>query len=291
MYRLSLVLLLCLTIPALSQDKSATAHFLQSLQTTEGGFRNTAGDADARAGLMATAATLRALSLLGAEPRDKAACLRFVRSCVGPGTGGICDRPGGTANVISTAMGLMAHGELGRAGAVSWATTRPAVDSALEFLEKNARTPEEIRMALAGLEAVDARPANANVWLAEVLKRQHRDGSFGSFRDTASAVVIVMRLKRELPKIEAVKRMLAEGQSAEGGYSRADGQPSTLETTYVVGRALHMLGCEPKSRTRCREFIARCRNPDGGYGMTSGQPSQAVATYFALSILHWLEGP
>src|SRR5262249_21297310 len=151
--------------------------------------------------LMATAAAVRALALLGAEPRDKAACLRFVSSCVDPGSGGICDPPGGKATVMSTVMGLMALGALRRTGAVGLEKSQASVDGAVGFLGKNALTPDEIRMALAGLEAVDARPADANAWLGEVLKRQHPDGSFGPLRDTASAVVIILRLKREIPHI------------------------------------------------------------------------------------------
>jgi prenyltransferase beta subunit len=289
MYRLSLALSLCLALPALSQDNSSSARFLQNLQTADGGFQNVAGDALGRANLMATAASLRALPLLGAEPRDKAASLRFVRSCVDPGSGGICDRPGGKPTVTSTAMGLMALGALGRMGAVGSEESRAAVERAAHFLEKNSRTLEEIHMALAGLEAVDARPTNADTWHGEVLKMQNPDGSFGSLRDTASAVVILMRLKCEVLHLDAVKRILVNGQSADGGYGRPDRQSSDLETTYVLMRALHMLGCEPKSRSSCRDFVMRCRNVDGGYGITPGQPSQAVPTYFALSILHWLE--
>jgi len=289
MYRLALSLLFAL--PGLSQDTSSTAQFPQKLQTAEGGFKNTAGDVHGQASLMATAASLRGLSLCGVEARDKSACTRFVHSCVDPDSGGFCDRPGNKAGVISTATGLMALGELHRAGAMSLETSRASADGAVRFLERNTRTLEELRMALAGLEAIDARPANASAWLAEVLKRQQPDGSFGSVRDTASAVVIILRLKREVRKTQAIKGILADGQSADGGYSRGDGQPSNLETTYVAARALHMLRCEPKSRPRCRDFVGRCRNGDGGYGMTPGQPSQAAATYFALSILHWLERP
>jgi hypothetical protein len=171
-------------------------------------------------------------------------------------------------------------------------------------------------MSLAGLEAVDSRPGNANACLGEILKSQHPDGSFGSLRETASGAVIVMRLKRKVPHIDDVKRLLVDGQSADGGYARPDQRGSSpierrvgmrggaggshgrseqptsdLETTYVVGRALHMLRCEPKSSSRCRDFVTRCRNADGGYGITPGQPSQAVATYFAIVILHWLEQP
>jgi prenyltransferase beta subunit len=291
MHRLPLVLSLCFAVPGLGEDKSSTAQFLQKLQTAEGGFQNTAGDAHGRASMMATAASLRALALSGAEPTDKLACERFVPSCIDLASGGFCDRPGGKATVISTAAGLMARGELRRMGVASALTSRASLDAAVGFLEQNSRTMEEIRMALAGLEMVDVRPAYANAWLAEALKRQHPDGGFGSLRDTASAAVIVLRLKSEVPNMKAVKRILADGQSADGGYSRADGRPSNLETTYVAARALHMLKCEPRSVARCRDFVARCRNADGGYGMTPGQPSQAAATYFALSILHWLAAP
>jgi prenyltransferase beta subunit len=289
MVRLSFVLSLFAALPALSQDKSASGQFLQRLQTAEGGFRNDVGAAHGRASIMATAASLRALSLVGANPRDKAACVRFVRSCIDPGTGGICDRPGGKATALSTATGLMALGELHRTGVVRLETTRASVDAAVRFLETNSRTTEEIRMALAGMEAINAPPATANVWLGEVLKKRRPDGTFGSLRDTASAVVIALRLKREVPFVDEQKRILADGQSADGGYSRSERQTSDLETTYVVGRALHMLKGEPRSRSRCREFVARCQNADGGHGMTPGQPSHATATYFAVSILHWLK--
>ena len=289
MYRLSIALLVCLALPTLSQDKSATARFLQELQTAQGGFRNDAGDAHGRATIMATAASLRALALIGAAPLDKSACVRFVVSCRDAASGGICERPGGKATVLSTAMGLMAMGELGRIGAVSPEKSGATVDAAVVFVEKNSRTTEEIRMALAGMEAVGIGAAKAKAWYDELLPRQLPERSSDSLRDIASALVIAQRTKRDVPLDDELKAILADGQSSDGGYRRPERQASDLETTYVVGRALHMVKSEPKSQSRCRDFVRRCRNVDGGYGMTPGQPSQAIATYFALSILNWLE--
>jgi hypothetical protein len=137
--------------------------------------------------------------------------MRFV------GSGGISDRPGGKPTVLSTAMGLMALGELGRMAAASLKKEQSTVDAAVRFVEKNARTIEEIRMALAGMEAVGVGPAKAKAWYDLVLSRERPEPSSDSLRSIASALAIDQRLNREAPPVDELKTMLTDGQSADGG--------------------------------------------------------------------------
>jgi hypothetical protein len=162
----------------------------------------------------------------------------------------------------------------------------------VRYLGEHARTFEEIRIAVAGLEAVGKRPAQADDWLKEIARLGKQDGTFGTgegvARDTGGATVIVLRLGGRVEDPKAVIATLNRGERPDGGFGKAGTAGSDLETTYRVARCYHMLKAKPAAADKCREFIGRCRNSDGGYGVAPGQPSSVAGTYFAGIVLHWL---
>ncbi len=279
---------LCFVIAALplhgqSDAHKATIAYLQKLQAEDGGFR-----ADARAtqsDLPATSTAFRALKYLGAEPRDREACIAFVRKCFDKESGGFATRPGGKAEYRPTAVGIMAVVDMK-------IPTEPYAEAVAKFLDEHSKAFEEIRLSAASFEALGKRPPRASDWLAEIAKRQNPDGTYGKdgnlARETGGAICAVLRLGGKIDHSEQVLRALNEGQRPDGGFGKGGADSSDLESCYRIARAFHMLKSQPKGTDRLRDFIARCRNDDGGYGVAPGQPSNVNGCYYAAIILKWL---
>ena len=278
-------------VPVRADDPGAksTIAYVQKLQTSSGGFLAQAPAPDMRLAptLRTTSSAVRTLHYLNGSIPNQEACAKFITSCHAIDSGGFSDVPGQKADVASTAIALMAVKELNmpvdkyRAGAV-------------KFLTENARSFEDIRIAAAGLESIQATSPKSQAWMDEVLKLQNADGTYGKdagqARDTASAVVTILRLGGA-PKDKAlVLKVLREGQRLNGAYGKADNETaSDLETTYRVMRCFMMLKAQPDRVEGLRTFVATCRNEDGGYGVAPGQPSNLSGTYYATIILHWQE--
>jgi hypothetical protein len=294
MRRYSLVLVGLVACPVWAwgqtpDQRKETLGYLRALQQADGGFLPSRPDRDkareSKSSLRATNAALRALKYFGGEPADPAACARFVQSCFDKASGGFGDAPGMKPDVPTTAVGIMAVVELKqpvdgyRAGVV-------------KFLGEHTKSFDDIRIAVAGLEAIGARPPQAEAWLAQIAAMRNPDGTYGkgdgTARETGSAVVAVLRLGGKVEHQEKVVQALKAGQRSDGAFGKAGTAGSDLETTYRVTRAFHMLKEKPANVEALRAFIAKCRNADGGYGIAPGQPSTTGATYYASIILHWL---
>jgi hypothetical protein len=289
MKRFALVLWVFALVPAsawaqTADEKKATVAYVQKMQQNNGAFA--ASVANTTPGLRSTSGAVRALKYFGGELPNREGCAKFVESTFDTTSGGFADTPGGKVDVATTAVGLMAVTEL---KLPQERYTQPAV----KYLLDNAKSFEEIRIAAAGLEAVEKRPPQTNAWLEQVAKMRNADGTYGKgdglARDTGSAVVVVLRLGGKVEQPENVLKALKAGQRPDGGFGKADASGSDLETTYRVMRAFHMLKEKPADVARLQAFIAKCRNSDGGYGVAPGQPSGVSPTYNAAIILHWLD--
>jgi len=288
------------------QLRAESVAYLRTLQTAGGGFvsrRAADHEADPLPSLRVTRTALRAFRFLEGSPTDTEAVKRFVRECHDPKSGGFSDRPGAPPDAISTAVGLMALVELNM-------RIEPYLDGALKFLGKNTRTFEDIRMAAAGLEAVEKTVPESARWLQTIDNARNSDGSYGQgaerTRATALNVVAQLRLGGTPPSIPAVLRILREGQLKDGGFGSGDGggygretiagdsgkvdDHSDLESCYRAMRAFSKLGAQPDRPEDLRSFISRCRNSDGGFGVCPGAPSTVQGTYYAAVIRHFLEG-
>lgn len=269
-------------------DKKASVTYLQKLQQADGGFPPLAPDAKApapKAGLRSTSSALRALGYFGGAPKSADALPRFVEEHFDKSTGGFIDIPGGKPDVFTTAVGLMVVNHLKLPEATY-------VEPAVKYLAANAKGFEEIRIAAAGLEAVNKRPAVADAWLEEIATLRNPDGTYGkgpgTARATGGAVAAVLRLGGKVEQRDNVVKALKAGQRADGGFGKEEAQASDLETTYRVLRAFMMLKEKP-DEAKLRAYIGKCRNADGGYGVAPGQSSTVPGTYYASIMLHWLD--
>lgn len=264
-------------------ERNATITYVQSLQNADGGFGGAAGQ---ESDLGATSAAIRALRFLGSRPKDLTKCGAFVAQCFRDApTNAFAPKPKAQPDVRSNAMGVMAL------EGMSVLNTKQ-VQGASTFLEKNSKSFEDIRIAVAAFEAAGTKPHTSDQWIAAITKNQNDDGTFGTggpaARETGSAVVALLRLGIKPMKADAIITTLKEGQQPDGGFSRDNKVGSDLETSYRVMRAFHMLKIKPDVPT-LRAFIRICRNADGGYGVAPGQPSSPGSAYFALTILSWID--
>jgi hypothetical protein len=279
--------LLIAALPVSAQSdaqKKQTIAYIQNLQSDDGGFRASATTKESD--LPATTAAFRALKYFGGAPRDKDACVAFVRKCFDKDSGGFAARPGGKAAYQPTAVGIMAVVDLKM-------SAEPYADAVIRYLDEHSKSFEEVRLTVASFESLGKRPPHAEAWLKQIAKMRHADGTYGEGDgiacDTGGAVCAVLRLGGTIEQRDNVLKALNTGQRKDGGFGKPGVEGSDLATTYRVMRAFHMLKTQPKGADRLREFIARCRNDDGGYGVAPGQPSNVSGCYYAGIILHWLD--
>jgi hypothetical protein len=259
--------------------RSGTLRYIHRLMNDDGGYRISAAAAPST--LEPTRSCLRSLRVLEDQPGDRRGLGLFILSCYDPVTGGFSDLPGQTPEVRATAMGLMALVETRQARG-----ERP--QKAAEYLAMHAKTPAEIYVAVAALDAAGMKAKDPAAWLAPFESARNADGTYGKTAyETASAVVTILRLGGMVAGRERAAKQLNEAQDVSGGWAAADGHVN-LAGTYRVLRALHMLKEKP-DLARVREFIGKCRNTDHGYGAEPGQPSAANPTYYAVTMLGWIE--
>jgi prenyltransferase beta subunit len=274
----------CVRAQPTREQVKGTSAYLIKLKRDDGGFAPAAGVE--KSSLRATSSCLRAMRYFGFELplEDKAKCEKFVASCFDKGSGGFADAPGGKPDVTTTAVGLMAVVELKM-------PREPYEAPAVKYLGDNAKTFDEIRIAVAGLEAVAKKSPQAAAWTETVLKMANDDATFGKgdgqARDTGGATVALLRLGAKLDKKDAVLKALNAGQRKDGGFGKADAKTSDLESSYRVARCYHMLKEKPDA-AKLAAFVASCRNDDGGYGVAPGEKSSASGAYYAAIITHWL---
>src|SRR5262249_28234515 len=139
-------------------DGAQTASFVATLQNADGGFAGTPGGASS---LGTTSSAIRILKNVAGSIRDVPGCMKYVKSCADAESGGFAPTPGGSPNVGTTASGLMAYAEL----------RLPAdevAEKAIAYFSKNAKSFEEIRIAVAGLEAVKKTSPDFDRWAEQV---------------------------------------------------------------------------------------------------------------------------
>jgi hypothetical protein len=256
-----------------------TAAYAAAHQNADGGFAAAPGQPST---LGATNTGIRVLDYVGGSIPDVAACVAFVNSCKVAG-GGFAQTPGGKPDVVTTAIGLLAAGELKIAD-------KAMIDDAIAYFHANSKSFEEVRMSIAGLEAVSAKSPDFPRWAEQIEVMRQPDGSFGNGPSgafvTGGAGAAILRMGMELPKRDAVLAVMRAGQRPDGAWSKDDG-PSDLSSSYRVMRAFYMLREKPDVE-RIVGYIASCRHDDGSHSATPGGPGNLGATYFATIILRWI---
>ncbi|MDR3621936.1 MAG: DUF1080 domain-containing protein [Paludisphaera borealis] len=260
-------------------DFAQTAAYVAALQNKDGGFGAAAGQPSS---LGSTSTALRILHYVGGSVPDVIGCIKFVKSCQVDG-GGFAQTPGGKPDSLTTSSGLMAAAELKIAD-------QKMIDSAIAYFHDNSKAFEEVRLAIAALEAVQAKSPDYERWLEPFHKLRQPDGGFGGGADAAfnagTYAATVLRTGATLENPGAAVAAIKAGQQADGGWSK-NGGPSDLGSSYRVMRALFMLKEKPDV-DRLLGFIARCRHSDGSYSSTPGTPGNLGGTYTATIITNWL---
>jgi poly(3-hydroxybutyrate) depolymerase/prenyltransferase beta subunit len=260
-------------------EYAATAAYTAAHQNQDGGF---AGKVGQPSSLSATNSALKILLHVGGSVPDVLRCVKFVKSCRDE-SGGFAQTPGGKPDVVTTAIGLMAASELKLADA-------GMIKGATDYLGKNAKSFEEVRMAIAGLEAVRGSSPDFRRWNDQIQAMRNPDGTFGSGPGqayaTGGAAAAILRMGLALEKREAVVAAIKAGQRPEGGWSK-DAGPPDLGSTYRVMRALYMLREQPDVE-KLLSFIAKCRQSDGSYASAPGGAGDLGGTYTATIVVRWM---
>jgi hypothetical protein len=270
------------------EGRLGSLRFVASLQDGEtGGFKPAPGG---KPSLRATSSAIRTWKYLGgaklgSEFPSKAKAAAFVMSCYDPKTGGFADAPGGKPDIATTAVGVMA--------VVEFEAPKETFAKAMEYLQANAKSFEEVRIGAAAVEAWGVKdcPFDLKPWLAiashyETNRSPSAPGD--AARVTASIAAMRLRLGQPLEGRADVLATLRSGQQPDGGWAAAAGKGSDAETTYRVMRAFMLLKEKPTNPAKARAFLARCRNADNGYGAKPDEPSTLSGVYYAAIIGVWL---
>ena len=185
--------------------------------------------------LGATNSSLRVLKHVGGSVPDILGCIKYVKSCHDDASGGFAPLPGGKPDVVTTALGLMAASELKIAD--------PAmVKAAAEYFGKHAKSFEEVRMAIAGLEAVHGTSADSPKWNEMLQGMRNPDGTWGDGPAqpyaTGGAARGGFANGAQARQTRCSDRRTQGRPRPEGGWSK-DAGPPDLGATYRIMRALH----------------------------------------------------
>ena len=255
-----------------------TARYMAALQNPDGGFASTPGG---KSGLTTTVSAVRVLKYTGGAVKDLPKCLEYVLSCYDENTGGFAPTPGGKPDVRTTALGM---GGLSELKLVSPERLKKTV----EYISKNAKEFEEVRIAAAGLESLNTTSPEVPRWTKEILETRNSDGSFGKGRsqprETGSKVAALLRMKQPLDKKDGVLESLRSGQRPDGGWSR-DGGVSDLDTSYRIMRAFFLMKEKP-DLDRLRGFLASHANADGSFASKPGA-KDGGGTYSCSIMNYW----
>ena len=158
------VVLVCgpLALAQTPAEFAQTADFASSLQNKDGGFAPAPGQPST---LGSTSTALRILHYVGGSIPDVLGCVKFVKSCEADG-GGFAQTPGGEPDSLTTSFGLMAAAELKIAD-------KAMIDRSIAYFHDHAKELEQVRLAIAALEAVHAKSPDFDEWL----KRFHETPS------------------------------------------------------------------------------------------------------------------
>lgn len=283
-----LVICPCVSGPVDGQavdPSSPTLAYAASRQNADGGF---AAEPGGPSTLGSTTAAVRILRFEGGAIPDPLACIDFVKSCFHAATGGFSQAPGQAPDVGSTAAGLMAMGELK-------IDDSQKIDAARTFVEARAKEFPDIRIAVAGLEAVGRKSAKFADWTRLIEQMRGDEPTWGKGSDeafeTGGAAAALLRMGVSPDHRDDILAAMKTGQRPDGGWSAGD-SPSDLSATYRVMRAFFMLGARP-DLDRLRSFVASCAGPGGGFSVAPDGPASLGATYMAGIVTRWsrlLEG-
>ncbi len=262
-------------------EMAETGRFAANFQNPDGGFAPKVGAAST---LGATSSAIRILGYVAGSVRDVPGAIRYVKSCHDKPSGGFAPTPGGKVDVNTTASGLMAISAL-------HLDAKPYAEKAVAYFGKEAKSYEEVRMSIAGLEAIQTTSPDSPRWLEVINANRNPDGTYGTgaaeARATGSSAAALLRMGMTIepePKA-AILATLRAAQKADGGWGDAEGA-SDVMSSYRIMRAFFMMKEKP-DLARLRGYIAKHRQSDGGYASTPGGVADLGGTYTASIMSYW----
>jgi prenyltransferase beta subunit len=274
------------------KDREATIRWILQQQVDRGGFLLKPHppnlDVIPQPSLRATSGAVRALLYLRAPIPNVDRHRQFVLSCYDPQSGGFAE-PGGQPDVTLTSVGIMA--------AVALQIPPQEYARSWEYLQRHAKSFEEVRIAAAAVEAAGVKncPFDIRPWIAQGHKAAEqalqRNPAQGGARDLGSAVALILRLGGDVTSEQNQRytQFLRQGQRPDGGWGKSDSEHSDLESTYRVMRAFVHLRSKPRDIPALSRFLAAQRSPQGAYAVAPAEAPSMSGTYYAAAMLHWLE--
>ncbi|OEH93834.1 ankyrin repeat domain-containing protein [Bacillus solimangrovi] len=260
-------------------QRETVVRFLHSLQTEQGGFKNTLHDP----GLpQPSLSVIKALDFFGHTPHRPDDLFTYITSLYDKATGGFLDPSTGKPSVFSTAIGLLILHGIGAKGFLNDSVMR-----ALAFMSEHATSCEEHFMLIGVIDEckVPFHPTSSILFFRQM---EEEDGSFGnSVLYNAIAASALLRIKQPLKNPKTVKSLLLSGQVASGGFANEEGK-ADLWTTYCVMRALDLLQVRPQITSLTNWIMEMC---DGHAFALPNQAANANTTYQCVSILNWICEP
>ena len=221
----------------------------------------------------------------GARYRTFLVASSMLTSCLPRCERRVCFGARREAEVITTAVGLMAASELKIA-------SPEMVKEAIGFLGKNAqgvRGSSDWR-SQASSPFTPPRPIFRGGSSRSRPLRQP-DGAFGQEPfpakpyATGGAAAAILRMGLKLENRDAVINAIKAGQRPEGAWSKDDSPPD-LGASYRVMRALYMLREKPDV-DRLLSFVKGFRQSDGSYASKPGGAGDLGGAYTATIIVRW----
>ncbi|WZO95860.1 family 16 glycoside hydrolase [Isosphaeraceae bacterium EP7] len=263
-------------------QENPSARFLAALQNPDGGFAPAPGQAST---LGSTSSAIRTLKFLGGSVPDIPKAIEFLKSCQDPATGAFAPKPGGKPDVATTAIALLVFADLKQ-------PTKELADKAIAFFHENAKSFDDVRIAVAGLEAVKATSPDFPRWAEIVNEGRNADGTWGQAptkgRITGERIVALLRMGQtpDEATTKAVVEAMRAGQNPDGGWSKDGGPVSDTGTTYRVMRGFYMLKQLP-NLDAVRAYVARHATADGAFAQAPGGVSDVGGTYTAAILTYW----
>lgn len=225
---LSLFLALLLSL-SFSHAGSLTER-LAALSTESGGYRNTPGDAEPS--LSATVMALRAFRYSGIDVKDTKSQRAFLLSCFHPEAAAFVDKGAAEPTVLANCFALMLMGELGMPEDVHAVSAR-------DYLVENAKTLDEIYMAMAGLQTMGLADEIPASWIKTMMDTAVSEEA--PVYDKARAIVTCMRTGFNLPDysrfLVPIQTALKE-VTADADFHK---DAKSLQAAYTMARALVMI--------------------------------------------------
>ncbi len=147
--------------------------------------------------------------------------------------------------------------------------------------EKEISSTGDLARTIIALEGAGADPrsfAGRNL-VAELAKRQRRNGSFEGWPNDTAFSVIALRRAGATAGLDDALSWLRKAQNDDGGWGDVPGSPSTADGT---GSVMQALSDGSKAARRGLSYLRKAQRPSGGFGLGGSGPANSQSTGWAV---------